>query len=71
MTTQTPDAVQQDSTLRCDMCKRERDYSRLADPSIPAQVATIVVSRCDQCDDGDFGTEWWLDASGKEISDVG
>lgn len=55
-------------TLRCDKCKREQDYPRAADPSVPAAVAVIVVSRCDRCDDGDFGTEWWLDAAGNEVA---
>ncbi len=31
-------------------------------------VATISFSRCDRCDDGDFGTERWLDTDGKEVS---
>lgn len=55
-------------TLRCGKCRREQEYDRDVDPSIPAQVATIVVSRCDRCDDGDFGTEIWLDAAGGEIA---
>lgn len=54
-------------TLRCHRCKREQSYAREIDPSIPPEVATIVTSRCDRCDDGDFGTERWLDAKGKEI----
>lgn len=57
-------------TLRCGKCKREQDYPRDVDPSIPAEVATIVFSRCDRCDDGDFGTEQWLDAHGQEVSAV-
>jgi hypothetical protein len=59
--------ISPDITLRCDKCKREQSYPRSVDPSIPARVATIVVSRCDRCDIGDFGTEWWLDANGKEV----
>jgi hypothetical protein len=54
-------------TLRCDKCKREQSYARDIDPSVPANVATIVVSRCDRCDDGDFGTEWWFDANQNEV----
>lgn len=54
-------------TLRCHKCMREQAYPRQIDPSIPVGVATIVVSRCDRCDNGDFGTEWWLDAAGKEV----
>jgi len=54
-------------TLRCDKCKREQGYDRDIDPTIPAEVATIVVSRCDRCDNGDFGTEWWVDANGREV----
>ncbi len=57
-------------TLCCGKCKREQDYARAADPSIPASVATIVFSRCDRCDDGDFGTEQWLDADGQEVAQV-
>lgn len=57
-------------TLRCGKCAREQDYARAADPSIPAEVATIVFSRCDRCDDGDFGTEQWLDADGQEVVPV-
>ena len=57
-------------TLRCGKCKREHAYARVADPSIPAAVATIVFSRCDRCDDGDFGTEQWLDADGQEVAQV-
>ena len=57
-------------TLRCGKCAREQDYARVADPSIPAAVATIVFSRCDRCDDGDFGTETWLDADGQEVVPV-
>lgn len=54
-------------TLRCGKCRREQAYHRSIDPSVPHSVATIVVSRCDRCDDGDFGTEWWLDAAGNEV----
>lgn len=54
-------------TLRCHRCKREQAYARDIDPSIPANVAVIVASRCDQCDNGDFGTEWWLDTDGQEV----
>lgn len=57
-------------TLRCGKCKREQSYPRDVDPSIPTAVATIVVSRCDRCDDGDFGTETWLDADGQEVVPV-
>lgn len=57
-------------TLRCGKCKREQAYPRDVDPSIPTAVATIVVSRCDRCDDGDFGTEHWLDADGQEVAPV-
>jgi hypothetical protein len=55
-------------TLRCDKCKRAQAYPRDVDPSIPAHVATIVFSRCDRCDNGDFGTERWLDAAGEEVA---
>jgi hypothetical protein len=55
-------------TLHCEKCKREQVYAREADPGIPEMVATIAFSRCDRCDDGDFGTERWLDADGKEVS---
>lgn len=61
-------AGEREITLRCHSCKREQSYPRDIDTSIPAEVATIVVSRCDRCDDGDFGTEWWLDEIGKEIA---
>jgi hypothetical protein len=44
------------------------DYDRSIDPSIPVTVAVIEVSRCDECDDGDFGTETWFDAMGAEIA---
>lgn len=54
--------------LRCDQCKREASYARWTEGDIPDEVATIVVSRCLQCDNGDFGTEWWLDAAGNEVS---
>jgi hypothetical protein len=57
-------------TLRCDKCQREQAYPREVDPSIPANVATIVFSRCDRCDNGDFGTEWWLDASGHLVDNA-
>jgi hypothetical protein len=53
--------------LRCSKCKREQSYARDIDPSIPADVATIVFSRCDLCDNGDFGAELWLDAKGHEV----
>lgn len=56
--------------LRCGKCKREQAYRRDVDPSIPAGVATIIFSRCDRCDDGDFGTEQWLDADGQEVSAI-
>lgn len=56
-----------DISLRCDKCKREQSYPRDIDPHIPANVATIVASQCDECDEGDFGTEWWLDADGNEV----
>jgi len=55
-------------TLHCKTCKREQVYARETDPGIPEMVATISFSRCDRCDDGDFGTERWLDADGKEVS---
>ena len=64
-----PESTKSDAiTLRCHKCKREVAYERGIDPSIPAEVATIVASRCDRCDDGDFGTEWWLDANGRDVA---
>jgi hypothetical protein len=57
-------------TLRCGKCKREQEYQRAADLGVPAAVATIVFSRCDRCDNGDFGTEQWLDAGGQEVAQV-
>ena len=57
-------------TLRCGKCKREQEYPRAADLGVPAAVETIVFSRCDRCDDGDFGTEHWLDADGHEVVPV-
>lgn len=55
-------------TLRCGQCKREQTYPGDVDPSIPAAVEAIVFSRCDRCDDGDFGTEQWLDGDGQEVA---
>ena len=45
-----PESTKSDAiTLLCDKCKRQQEYDRGIDPSIPAEVATIVVSRCDRC----------------------
>ncbi|MER9217927.1 hypothetical protein NKI48_03180 [Mesorhizobium sp. M0644] len=54
--------------LRCRGCGRRKSYARTIDPDIPAAVATIESSACDRCDNGDFGSEAWLDADGKEVS---
>lgn len=53
-------------SLSCPKCKRTMAYDRTIDPSIPAHVATIRII-CDRCDDGDFHTETWFDASGNEV----
>ena len=55
-------------TLRCRHCGRTLDYGRDIDPGITANVAVIELTCCDECDNGDFGVETWLDAKGKEVS---
>lgn len=52
--------------LHC-RCGRSMDYDRSIDPDIPAVVVRIESTCCDKCDRGDFGTERWLDAAGKEV----
>ncbi|KPM23039.1 hypothetical protein AAJ72_08945 [Citromicrobium sp. RCC1885] len=58
-----PDAIK----LTCRCCKRSRDYDRRVDPSLPSNVAAIETDLCDHCDTGDFGSETWFDAAGKQI----
>lgn len=53
--------------LRCRHCKREMQYERTIDPDVPSNVAVIESSKCDVCDDGDFGTETWFDAAGEVV----
>lgn len=55
--------------LRCPYCGVEQPYKRDIDPHIPASVATIEII-CPNCDDGDFHTETWFDAEGKEVEPV-
>lgn len=54
--------------LVCLHCNREMDYARDIDPGIPDCVAVIEHTRCDDCDNGDFGQEFWFDADGREVS---
>jgi hypothetical protein len=43
------------------------DYPRHVDPTIPDNVVVIAQGHCDRCWDGDFDTETWLDARGREV----
>lgn len=54
--------------LECKGCGRSMRYLRRIDPAIPARVAKIVQGRCDRCWNGDFDTETWFDARGKEVA---
>lgn len=54
--------------LECRGCGNAMDYDRAIDPDIPATVVRIVHNICDQCDDGDFGEEYWFDAEGNRVS---
>ena len=53
--------------LHCTKCDRRMDYPRHIDPDIPARVVSIESAPCDQCDNGDFGSETWYDADGNEV----
>lgn len=53
--------------LRCRRCSREMNYERSIDPDVPPTVTLIVSSQCDQCDNGDFGTETWYDENDREV----
>lgn len=52
--------------LICSDCGLEQDYERTIDDNIPNCVKTIV-SKCPECNGGDFGSEMWLDVIGREI----
>lgn len=54
-------------TLYCRCCKRSLAYDRSIDPAVPLVVSRIESSRCDICDNGDFGSETWLNAEGQEV----
>lgn len=54
-------------TLACKKCGREMAYARKNDPGIPNVVKTIVSDACDRCDRGDFGSERYFDAAGREL----
>lgn len=55
-----------DITLICRDCGLTQPYARCIDDAIPNSVKTIV-SRCPECNGGDFGSEVWLDVIGREI----
>lgn len=51
--------------LICSECGLEQDYGRDID-DIPNNVKTII-SKCPECNAGDFGSERWFDVVGREI----
>lgn len=53
--------------LICQNCKREMDYPREADKSIPLSVTKIIQGYCDQCWNGDHDGETWYDSKGLEV----
>ena len=55
-----------DITLICSGCGKSMPYARDIDDAIPNCVKTIV-SQCPECNGGDFGSETWLDVTGREI----
>lgn len=53
--------------LHCLNCGRTVAYDRKRDRTIPATVVRIEQENCDICDEGDFSSETWFDADGREV----
>lgn len=51
-------------TLRCPMCKREKDAA--IDPTDPPGTK-LVLTQCPECVGGDFSTVDYFDSNGRQI----